>query len=344
MWLVEMDARPLTREEEDHLKQWLAESDEHVRVLRETAEVYDQAEILSVLADLMPLPAAQAEVREPESTAVFGGWRNAGWAMAATVVFAVGLVMFSREYIGGGAEAPENYYATEIGGRQSVQLADGSSITLNTDTSLRVEFSRDRRRIVLERGEAFFEVAPDASRPFTVAAGHGQVTAVGTAFSVYRRRGDIEVTVTEGRVRVEPEQPAVETEVAAPVGSESVEAELAEVAVTQQRQIFLGQGEVAVFGDTVEQVEAVEPEALSRELMWQQGMLAFEDESLEAVIAEFSRFTELTITIEDESLKDIRVDGYFHSDDIAGMLTSLRLNFGIEVVRQDKDSISLKQG
>ncbi len=84
-------------------------------------------------------------------------------------------------------------------------MEDGSRITLNTDSQIRVDLTVKERRVELQQGEAFFEVAHDASRPFIVRAGNKRVIAVGTRFSVRREANDVRVVVTEGKVRVETE-------------------------------------------------------------------------------------------------------------------------------------------
>src|SRR5262249_47175706 len=93
-------------------------------------------------------------------------------------------------------------YSTPVGGIDNVALADGSRMTLNTDTRIRVALTETERRIELDKGEGFFEVAKDPSRPFVVYAGNKRVVAVGTKFSVRRENDDVEVIVTEGRVRL----------------------------------------------------------------------------------------------------------------------------------------------
>ncbi|MEJ1963522.1 MAG: FecR domain-containing protein [Gammaproteobacteria bacterium] len=96
-------------------------------------------------------------------------------------------------------------YRTPVGGLASVPMEDGSRITLNTDSQIRVDLTVKERRVELQQGEAFFEVAHDASRPFIVRAGNKRVIAVGTRFSVRREANDVRVVVTEGKVRVETE-------------------------------------------------------------------------------------------------------------------------------------------
>ena len=100
-------------------------------------------------------------------------------------------------------QSSENRYTTPIGGIASVPLQDGSNITLNTATEVHVALTGRERDIDLERGEAFFQVAKDAKRPFVVNAGRKRVIAVGTQFSVLRDGDDIRVIVSEGTVRIE---------------------------------------------------------------------------------------------------------------------------------------------
>ncbi len=95
------------------------------------------------------------------------------------------------------------YYHTAVGGIASVPMSDGSKVTLNTESAIRLAVSETERRVQLERGEAFFEVAKDPNRPFVVSAGNKRVIAVGTKFSVRRDGNDLRVFVTEGKVRFE---------------------------------------------------------------------------------------------------------------------------------------------
>ena len=95
-----------------------------------------------------------------------------------------------------------------MGGREAVTLADGSRVTLNTRTRGRALVNEQERRFWLEEGEAYFEVAHDPARPFVVMAGKDRVTVLGTRFSVRYEDGRTEVTVLEGRVRLDRARPA----------------------------------------------------------------------------------------------------------------------------------------
>ena len=99
--------------------------------------------------------------------------------------------------------SPETRYATTTAGYERARLDDGSTLELNAASAVRVQFTAAERRVKLESGEAHFAVAHDTARPFIVSAGGIAVRAVGTAFNVrYATGGDIEVTVTEGKVAV----------------------------------------------------------------------------------------------------------------------------------------------
>src|SRR6185437_10320636 len=108
-------------------------------------------------------------------------------------------------------------YTTPIGGMENIHLMDGSQITLNTNTCIHVLLTGKERRVHLDHGEAFFEVAHDTARPFVVYAGDKRLMAVGTRFAVLRDGDDVRVVVTEGRVRLSESDsvsssPAGETE------------------------------------------------------------------------------------------------------------------------------------
>jgi len=118
-------------------------------------------------------------------------------ALAASVLAAVLLV---RDV----AFAPTADHETEVGQQARIDLPDGSVGFLNTDTAIALKYAEGHRRIDLLRGEAWFDVAPNASRPFSVHVLDGASTATGTAFAVRDADDRVTVTVTEGTVRVEP--------------------------------------------------------------------------------------------------------------------------------------------
>src|SRR5690606_85904 len=99
-------------------------------------------------------------------------------------------------------------YETQVGGRESVPLPDGSRVELNTDSKLRAAMTGEKREVWLERGEAYFEVKHDRMRPFVVWAGDRRITVLGTKFSVRRAGARVRVAVAVGRVQVDPVRPS----------------------------------------------------------------------------------------------------------------------------------------
>ncbi len=176
-------------------------------------------------------------------------------------------------------------------------LADGSVVTLNTASRLAIDFSPHRRDVTLISGEALFDVAKDRSRPFVVTAGDTQVRAVGTSFTVRHLANlPVQVLVREGVVEVSkknqtsvtPLRAALNTEVTAPLSdAHPVAARLAA------------------------------PE-LDRQLAWREGRLAFEGQTLAQAAAEFARYSDTKIVIDDPSLGREEIAGLYQANDPVG--------------------------
>ena len=121
------------------------------------------------------------------------------WAVAAALLLVVGGFIYLRAFLPATPEPVRYTSETTIGGRSVTRLADGSTVTLNTDTRIDIQYDRKRRGITLMRGQALFEVVED-ERPFEVIAGNRRIVALGTAFDVRMRPDNgVQVTLLEGR-------------------------------------------------------------------------------------------------------------------------------------------------
>ena len=163
-----------------------------MRTDRDSAADRDRA--WALLAAVEDHPRVQKWLRVPEvrRTHIYGRW-----AAAAVIVVAIGLA-FAAVYL----QVRPVQYETAVSEQRDVLLADGSRITLNTDTALTVRYAATSRRVELARGEAIFAVKHDVARPFEVVAGQTVTRALGTEFNVDRRSDRIRVSVIEGVVRV----------------------------------------------------------------------------------------------------------------------------------------------
>lgn len=233
-------------------------------------------------------------------------------------------------------------YTTPVGGIDHVRLDDGSRVTLNTDTRIRVTFSKGERRIQLDRGEAYFEVAKDRTRPFVVYAGERQVMAVGTKFAVRRDAEDLLVVVTEGRVHLSATPSylsAIEERIEssrrraghASGGSESAGgvASFRGPPATDLRAGDIARtsrAEVLVRNDAASEAEKL--------LSWRVGYVIFDDTPLADVVAEFNRYNSRKIYIDDPDIAAIRIGGNFRSTNTDAFLWLLQSGFPIAVEEQ----------
>jgi transmembrane sensor len=221
---------------------------------------------------------------------------------------------------------PDGGYSTPIGGIASVPMTDGSRITLNTDSEVRVHMTPAERGIELTQGEAFFEVAKDPTRPFVVHVGSRRVIAVGTKFSVRRYGDDVEVVVTEGKVRLASAQSSKNSLLAHTSAVDSIE--------------LLTPGTIARASDSgvLIQHEAL-PEADER-LGWRSGVLMLRNRTLADAIAEFNRYNVRKVVIADPNIAALKVEGNFRVTNVEGFVRLLESGFPVRV-RQESDHIVL---
>jgi len=193
-------------------------------------------------------------------------------------------------------------YITGLGEQRTIRLKDGSIVDLNTQTEIKIDFSTRARTIQLIRGEAAFRVAHESNRPFRVFSDAAIVQAVGTEFTVYRHDGITRIAVLAGRVKVSSAERASDTPSFA-AGS---------VADPQSAQL-LNSGDEINISFSGRLVKTSNPD-VTEAAAWRQRRLSFDNKPLSAVVAEFRRYSDFTITLEGESLKQRRIRGVFHSD------------------------------
>lgn len=278
----------------------------HVRVLTERGAVFDDP----------AFSAAEAAVPSPEHRKVSRALAAA--AAALVVAIAAGFGAYRFWFSDG------DHYKTAIGGFASVPMADGSRITLNTDSEIRIAVTGTERRIHLKQGEAFFEVAPDESRPFVVHAGSKRVIAVGTKFSVQHLGEDVRVLVTEGKVRVESSERR---------GS----------AAPPETVALLTAGDIARTEGSAVIVQKAPPPQVEEFLSWRQGYLRFHETALADAVAEINRYNRRKIFIEDPELAAVKISGTFRPAQYEAFVRVLQEGFGIQA-RTEEDTITLTQG
>lgn len=221
-------------------------------------------------------------------------------ALAAALVLAVGLGHLS----GGNPFQPPADHGTETGQHAAVPLPDGSVVLLNAESAVNVSFDAGKRRVELVRGEAFFDVRPDTTRPFEVAAGRSLTRVVGTAFSVTLQGGDAEVRVRRGHVRVTGDD-----------GGTPVD-------------LTPGEGVTVTAGHAGSAARA--PQTA---FAWLDGRFVFHDRPLAEVMARLARHHKDRVVLATERLRRLRVSGNYRLDDPAAVVAALADVAGADVIR-----------
>jgi transmembrane sensor len=222
-------------------------------------------------------------------------------------------------------------YITARGEQRTVRLEDGSVLYINSDSSVRVDYTKSERGIVVEHGQALFRVANDKTRPFRVRAGTTEVVAVGTEFDVRCLSDEVLVTVVEGSVAI-----------AKIVGSGLYAADAAR-AVGQLRLAAGQQARVAKrslpTADKAVDVRAVD---VRPAVAWVQQRIMFEHEALRDVAAEFNRYGTTQLTIDDAQIARLRISGSFNAYDLDSFVLYLGSLKGVEV-HHDMDRIRISR-
>ena len=247
--------------------------------------------------------------------------------LAAGVVVACGAALLYFSPSGGSDERLLRKYVTRIGEQQTIALGDGSVVTLNTNAQLVVDYGNRSRRILLERGEAYFEVVRDSERPFTVDLGFGSVTALGTAFNIRKHRERFQVAVIDGTVALHElaeELPA--SPVPLPANGQAV-------IIAAPSEHLLEEGWVAEFDISLDQLRAFRPESMERYEGWRGGMLGFYREPLNEVVQELNRYSRKKILIEDASVMDLSVSMVVSIREVESAVKGLERVLPIEVGR-----------
>lgn len=290
-WVVREGVGPLAEPEQAERDRWLAASSRHLGA-------YARAHAVLVWSGRMSAPAtARPRLR-------LRRWRQ---GVAAALLAGVAATL-------SWAWPQGTIHQTARGEVLRVSLVDGSVLTLDTDTRVRTRMRPDRREIQLLSGTALFDVAGDPDRPFTVDADGTRVTAIGTRFSVSLGRlggsgaGPVEVLVSEGVVDV------AESGHGNPVPA----------------RLQAGMRALARPAAGVE-VDHVDARELDRRLLWREGMLAFNGDTLSVAAARFRRYSDVPIIIDDPRVGSRRVVGLYPANDPAGFARNVALSLGLEL-------------
>lgn len=311
-WAVRLRSPEATDADRAAFRTWLASSQENRKAFEEERALWRVAAEAKAQHKMLDKLLAEAEGESAQQRAAPHAWFLGNYSLvrfagvAAVAVVAVALTFHLTDM------RQDSKIATRPGEQRMVRLDDGSTIQLNTGTRISYHVDSKQRRVSLEQGEAFFDVAKDPSRRFVVQVGRSEIRVLGTQFSVRQNGERLEVVVKEGRVEVIPEPTLLSTE--------------------SNRRVELVPGSRLELERERIKVAAVD---VNRTLAWRSGEIEFQDELLEDVVAELNRYSEAPMVIEDGSIRRLRVSGIFKATDMSGIQFMLRESLGVEFVRRD---------
>jgi transmembrane sensor len=328
-WFIRLRDRDLTASDRRKFVRWLKQSPSHIAEFMRLCQLYGRVkrakvptlEPEEVESNVIPLLQREPAPAERPAPRLFGS-RKLQFAAAACCLALIGVI--------GRVALSTNTIETHVSEWRQVPLADGSTMSAGPNTLLQVDYSKGVRRVRLEHGEAMFQVAKDASRPFIVDAGGAAVRAIGTKFAVDRSDQSIVVTVAEGKVAVArgDRAAALETTVDA-IDKSSIVA-----ALGADERVQISTNAPAVMPQ-VEKINA------SNALAWAKGRLIFMDETLANAVREFNRRNRIQIVVDDPELAALTVCCVYDASDPEAFAEAAAVRLDIALVRDGPDRLRL---
>ncbi|MDM3870340.1 FecR domain-containing protein [Porticoccus sp. W117] len=287
------------------------------------AAIDERKEFLSSCSDIREL--MEGEKGKPAMANV--NWGVGALAMACLVMFV---------YIGHGwmfgqptevNAPPVKRYVTGVGEIKTINLEDGSTITLNTSSEILVVMTENLRQIVLRRGEGYFDVSKDIQRPFSVDLQGRSISVLGTEFNVRRYQAGFEISLVEGSVLLHRQEenmdvsaPAVNPEADEPVHHKA------------DQQVRMLPNTELVFDSEEKMATVSRVDDLGRQLSWKKGILSFNGEPLKKVVSELNRYSGKKIVLEDQQLGSQKIFATLSTNEIGVAISGLERVAPIKII------------
>jgi transmembrane sensor len=279
VWVTDLHGPERNPELEAGFRRWLTEDPRHAEAFELATDSWQKSgDIPLSLVAPVPTPTRKTRTANRARLTLIGA---AALALSLAVVF---YALTDPTLSTGPAE------------QRTVELADGTQVTLNANSKITIHYIDAARNLTLDTGEALFNVAHDANRPFSVIIGNRKVTALGTSFDVRRedpQRSDFSVTLIDGRLDIAPLTTPVST------------------SATAVTELHPGQ-RLRVAAHTPDTLDTPSIEKITA---WQRGLLVFDDIPLRDAAAEFNRYGKRKLTIDPVDPNAIRVSGVFRLSD-----------------------------
>lgn len=295
-WLERRVSDDWGNKDQAELDAWLAESATNKVAYMRVSAAWNKADRIVVLKT----PAFRSAAPAPRK-----GIFSTSFRVAAALIAVSAIGIGAAQYL---TKPDGAVYSTAVGGHKTITLSDGTRIELNTNTSLRIALKDDRRSVVLDKGEAFFQVTHDASRPFTVTAGNHRITDIGTEFVVRQEPGEVKVSLVEGRAQFE------------------------NIGAAGSKPAVLAPGDVVVATAEDFRVTRKPVRELDETMAWRHGSLIFFHTSLAEAAKEINRYNEQKIVIADADAARLKINGTFPANNVRlfGRVAQVVLGVSVE--------------
>ncbi|MER2492730.1 FecR family protein [Catenovulum sediminis] len=293
-------------------KQFLQKEEHLLEAILLDPALQEALESESIVDEKNNVVALNAFTSEQKCRQVHGGkssyWRTFSVAASVMLMVVFGLTSLYKndDQLIVQQTVNQQEYSSGIAQTKKVTLADESVITLNAASKIKVEYTDQQRNVTLLAGEAYFNVAKNADKPFNVITQNGRITVLGTQFNVDQTRDSVAVNVYEGKVEVKD--------------------------INDMSQQLLAGDRVAFTSDGSEPKSQFN---LKKGVDWQQGQLRFTNVKLVKVIEKLNRYTEQTLYL-DPVLNHKLVTATFKLDDMEGNISLLRELYQLDALTTGK--------
>jgi transmembrane sensor len=266
----------------------------------------------------------QAALNDAKKTSARLNRQPTRWigAVAALLIFSIGGILAYQWLIG-----PADY-ETAFGERRTVTLADGSRVSLDSDSEVTVQYSSNARALHLLKGQARFDVAHDVERPFSVMARNQKVIATGTAFNIDITQPKMLVTLIEGHV-------VVLDETAHPRAVEP-----APDALQPRPSVELKAGQQ--LATVTNALPAITRADLHQVTAWTAGQLVFDDQPLIEVVARVNHYATNRIVLADARVGNLKISGSFNTGDTSGFVDIVTHYLPVQATTDSNGNVALK--
>ncbi len=329
-WLARLDFG-MSGEEQDDYIEWMSRDKRHRQAVKRVQWGWQELDRLAGLQTTLEAPVNRDLLGSDDGSTEALRWYRRYWksVVSAGVVAALVLGVLSLNLFDGDSERVYAFEpAYELMKRlEQQELADRTKVELNRGAVIKTQFTKNKRLVHLDGGEANFIVAKDPERPFIVSAGGVEVKAIGTVFNVLYVGNTVDVIVSEGKVQLEPVSTG--NALKEPFGGSPF------LTAGQKATVQLSESQ------TVLTVETLGQQDLAKALKWQPRMLRFRGASLSEIIQGFNQHNQIQVELGDPELESLVLTSAFWSDNVEGFIRLMESNYGIRASWVDRHVIRL---